>query len=272
VLLAARAGLWNIGIDGQVLVGALAAAVAGSALDDLAAPAVWAGALVAAILAGGAWATVPALLRSRWNVNEIVTTIMFNYVAISLTSWLVKGPLRDESLVSPQTRLIPREIRFPDLADTRVHAGLLLAITVWAFLGWWLSRTVRGFELRAVGLSPRAARHAVIPVVAVLTGALIASGAMAAVAGANDALATKGTFQGEWNPEYGLSAFAIVFLARRNVLALPLAAFFMGMLAYGADVMPRAADIPAMFFTFFEGVLLVVLAGFHWRPWARWRR
>jgi simple sugar transport system permease protein len=270
VLLAARAGLWNIGVDGQVLVGALAAAVVGTARDGLPAPVLWLGALVTAFLAGGAWAAVPALLRARWHINEIVTTIMFNYVALSLTSWLVKGPLRDESLVAPQTPLIPRELRFPGLFDTRVHAGFLLAVAVWVLVGWWLSRSVGGFELRAVGLNPRAARHAMIPVVAVLTVALVASGAVAAVSGANDVLSTKGTFQGEWNPEYGLSAFAIVFLARRNVMALPLAALFMGMLAYGADVMPRAAGIPSMFFTFFEGVLLMVLAAFHWQPWARW--
>jgi simple sugar transport system permease protein len=272
VLLAARAGLWNIGIDGQVLIGALAAATVGASLDGFPAPVLWSGALAVALLAGGAWAAVPALLRAKWQVNEIVTTIMFNYVALSLTSWLVKGPLRDESLVSPQTPLIPRDLRFPGLADTRIHAGIILALAVWAVLGWWLSRTVAGFELRAVGLNPRAARHAMIPVVTVVAVALVASGAIAALAGGNDVLSTKGTFQGEWSPEYGLSAFAIVFLARRNMLALPLAALFMGMLAYGADVMPRAADIPSMFFTFFEGVLLVILASFHWRPWARWTR
>jgi simple sugar transport system permease protein len=96
------------------------------------------------------------------------------------------------------------------------------------------------------------------------------SGALAGVAGANDVLSTKGTFQAEWNPEYGLSAFALVFLARRNVIALLPAALFLGTLAYGADVMPRAAGVPPSFFTLFEGILLIVLAVFRWRPWHRW--
>ncbi len=267
VLLAARAGLWNIGIDGQVLVGALAAAMAGAWMADVVAPVLWVVAILAAMLAGVAWAVVPAVLRARWGINEVVTTIMFNYLALSLTAWLVKGPLRDPALVAPHTPLIPRELQLPYLADTRIHLGIMLAIAIWIGLGWWLGRTVAGFELRVVGLSPRAARHAMIPVAAVVGIALVSSGAIAAIAGANDVLATKGTFQGEWNPAYGLTAFALVFLARRNVWALLPAALFLGMLSYGADVMPRAAGISSMFFTFFEGVLLAVLAVFRWRPW-----
>lgn len=271
VLLAARAGLWNIGIDGQVLAGALAAAVAATWLDGAGRPVLWLAAFAAAVVAGAVWAAPPAILRAHWGVNEIVTTIMLNYVALSLTAWLVKGPLKDDSLVAPQTPLIPRELRLATFGDTRVHAGLVLALLLWALLVAWLHRSVPGFELRVSGENPRAARHAMIPVSRVLVAALVASGAIAALAGANDVLSTKGTFQGEWNPAYGLSAFALVFLARRQVLALVPAALFLGMLSYGGDVLPRAADIPAAFFTFFEGVLLAVLAVFRWRAWWRAR-
>ncbi|HYI24979.1 MAG TPA: ABC transporter permease [Thermomicrobiales bacterium] len=269
VLVAARAGLWNIGVDGQVLVGAMAAAVVGHSLAGSPALAIWIGAFAAAGIAGGLWIVVPAVLRARWGINEIVTTIMFNYVAVSLTSWLVKGLLRDESLVTSQTPLIPRETRLPLLGDTRIHAGLFVAVIIWIAAAWWLGRSVWGFEMRSVGASPRAARHAMIPVGGIVVGALLASGTVAALAGANDVLATKGTFQAEWNPEYGLSAFALVFLARRSVAGLIPAALFLGMLSYGADVMPRAAGVPSMFFQFFEGVLLIVLAVLHWRPWQR---
>jgi simple sugar transport system permease protein len=269
VLLAARAGLWNIGIDGQVLVGALAAGVVGHALDGTNRGVLWLGACGAALVAGALWALVPAMLRVRWGINEIVTTIMFNYVALSLTAWLVKGRFRDESLVTPQTPLIPRELRLATLGDTRVHVGLVVALAVWLALAFWLRQSTSGFELRAVGENPRAARHAMIPVLMVLFVALVVSGALAGLAGANDVLSTKGTFQAEWNPEYGLSAFALVFLARRNVLALVPAALFLGMLSYGADVMPRAAGVPSAFFTLFEGILLIVLAVFRWQPWNR---
>ncbi len=269
VLVAARAGLWNIGIDGQVLVGAISAAVVGSWLETAGRPVLWIVAIAVGAIGGLAWMAVPALLRMRWGINEIVTTIMFNYLAISLTAWLVKGPFRDESLVAPQTPTILRELRFAALGDSRIHVGLILAVVLWLAVALWLQKSVSGFELRAVGENPRAARHAMIPVAAIILVALLASGALAGVAGGNDVLSTKGTFQAEWNPEYGLSAFALVFLARRNAYALLPAALFLGMLAYGADVMPRAAGIPPSFFSLFEGILLMVFAVLHWRPWAR---
>lgn len=269
VLLAARAGLWNIGVDGQMLVAALAAASAGHLLVDASRAVLWAGALAAAMAAGAAWAMVPAIVRARWGVNEIVTTIMFNYVAISLTAWLVKGPLRDESLVAAQTPLIPRDLRFVGIGSTRIHVGIVLALMVWGAFTLWLGRSEAGINLRAAGENPKAARHAMIRVGLILTVALIASGALAGLAGGNDVLATKGTFQAEWNPSYGLTAFALVFLARRNALGLLPAALFLGALAYGADVMPRAADVPSAFFDLYEGILLIVLAVFHWRPWTR---
>ncbi|MDQ3655709.1 MAG: ABC transporter permease, partial [Chloroflexota bacterium] len=244
VLVAARAGLWNIGIDGQVLIGAISAAVVGNWLDTANRPVLWFVVMAAGALGGVAWMAVPALLRMRWGINEIVTTIMFNYLAISLTAWLVKGPFQDESLVAPQTPVIPRELRFTALGDSRIHVGLIMALLLWLAVALWLQKSVSGFELRAVGENPRAARHAMIPVAAIVLVALLASGALAGVTGGNDVLSTKGTFQAEWNPEYGLSAFALVFLARRNAYGLLPAALFLGMLAYGADVMPRAAGIP----------------------------
>ena len=267
VLVAVRAGTWNIGIDGQVLVGALASAVAAHALADAGRIVCWAGALAAAALAGAAWTLVPAFLRARFAINEIVTTLMFSYMALSLTAWLVKGPLRDPSLVVPQTATIDRALRLPTLGDTRVHLGALIALAVLLLATTVLSRTVAGFELAVTGASPRAARHGLIPVSGYIFGALVLSGAIAGLAGANDVLSTKGVFQAEWNPAYGLPAFALVFLARRSALGLVPAALFLGMLAYGADVMPRAAGVAPSFFAILEGALLVALAIGAWvRP------
>lgn len=269
VLVAAKVGVWNIGIDGQVLVGALAGAITADALTGAGRPWLWLGAALAGLVAGGVWGLVPALLRARLGINEIVTTIMFNYMAMSLTAWLVKGPLRDPSLVVPQTTVIDRALRLPTLGDTRVHLGLVVALLVTGVLGWVLQRTVIGYELAVTGANPRAARHGLIPVATYVLVAFVASGAIAGLAGVNDVLSTKGVFQAEWNPSYGLPAFALVFLARRQVAGLVPAALFLGLLSYGADVMPRAAGVAPAFFEVLEGALLVALA---LGAWARSRR
>jgi simple sugar transport system permease protein len=134
---------------------------------------------------------------------------------------------------------------------------------------WWLHRSAAGFDLKITGENPRAAAHALIPVGMVSAGALVASGSLAGLAGAGDILSAKGTFQAEWNPGYGLTAFALVFLARRNLYALVPAALFLGLMSYGADVMPRAAGVPSAFFEFYEGIILLVLSIFVWQPWKR---
>jgi len=265
ILLTTRAGLWNIGIDGQVLAGAIAAAMAAHAVRSWPPLLIWLLAAIAALIGGAVWMLVPAFLRSRSGINEIVTTIMFNCLAFSLASWLVKGPLRDESLVSPQLPTIPRGDRLTTLFGTRVHIGLIVAVLLVAGIGWWLTRTQSGFEARVLGESARVARHAMIPVSRLTLLVMLAGGALAGLAGANDVLSTRGTVQAEWSPAYGLAGYALVFLARRRPLALLPSGVLLGMLAYGADVMPRAADVPAAFFPMLEGMMLLVLAVAHWR-------
>lgn len=260
ILIAARTGTWNIGVDGQVIAGAIAAAEVGHALADLPRPLMWVGAAVAGMVAGALWMAVPAILRARFGINEIITTIMFNYLAYSLGSWLVKGPFKDESLVSPQTAGVVREDRLARFGDTKVHIGILVAIALVAIAGWWLSRTESGFEARMTGESLRAARHAMVPVSVLICCVMLASGALAGLAGANDILATRGTYQAEWSPGYGLVGFALVFLARRSALGLIPAALFLGILAYGGDVLPRAADVPAAFVPMLEGLVLIGLS------------
>ena len=261
VLVAVRAGVWNIGIDGQVVAGALTCAVAADLfVGRVPAPIMWIGAAVSALVAGAAWALVPGLLRARFGLNEIITTIMLNYVAFSLASWLVKGPLRDPSLVAPQTPLIPRAERLPMLVDTRLHLGILVALIVALSVGFLLHATRAGFELGIVGERPRVAHFALLPVSRLLLVAFLLSGALAGLAGANDILATRGTYQADWSPGYGLAAFALVFLARRRAVGLVPAALLLGALAYGADVLPRAAGVSPAFFDLLEGFILAILA------------
>ncbi len=262
---AARVGLWNIGIDGQVTVGALAAGALAPALDGLPKAAMWLLVALAGMLAGALWALLPAMLRARSGVNEIVTTIMMTYVAFSLASWLIKGPLKDESIVAPATESIAIARRLPHLGDSRVHAGVVVAVLL-ATLAWALARwTVPGILSRLVGEAPAAADRLAVPVTRYVIVAFLLSGAVAALAGVSEVLAVRGSMQGDWRPALGLPAFAALFLARRHAAWLVPAAFLLGLMAYASSVLPRTTGVAPDFFPLLEGILLIYLAIDAWR-------
>lgn len=260
LLVAVKSGVWNIGIDGQFLIGALAVGfVAPTIAGDVPDPLLWIGCAVLGMIAGSLWAMPPAFLRAKYGLNEIISTIMLNYVAISLTGYLVKGPLRDKDVVAPQTRSIPVANRLPDIPGTDVHIGLLVAVVAVAAVAFVLNRTTFGFKAGVLGQSQRVALHAGYPIKRYTVAALMISGGLAGLAGTSDVLATKGLFQANWYPEYGLAAFALVFLARlQPVMLLPVGLLF-GVLALGADLL-RSDDVPNYFIPLLEGLILVSLA------------
>ena len=261
LLISLRAGVWNIGIDGQLMVGALFAGVAATAVaGQIANPLMWVIAALAGMGGGLLWALVPGILRVRWGLNEIITTLMMNYVALNVTSWLVKGPVKDPDVVPPQTVLIPREMRLPAIPGTGVHIGLLIGLIVVVLVTILFRHTVVGFMLDVVGRNRQAAIHAGMPVNRLTLVALLASGALAGLAGANDILGVKGLFQGNWNPGYGFAAFALVYLARLNSLWIIPFAYFLSFLAIGGEMMARPLGIPTYFVEMLEGLMLICFA------------
>ncbi len=261
LLVALRAGVWNIGLDGQFLIGAsLVGILAPLLAGRVPTPLLFLLCAGVAFLGGVLWAGVPALLKVRYGLNEIITTIMMNYVAIYLTSWMVKGPFGDPAVVAPQMALIPLEFRLPALPFTRVHAGVVFSLVLALLVTFLLHASTTGLALTVLGRSRKAAHHAGLPVNRLVVLAFLFSAGMAGLAGANDVLGVKGLFQGEWNPEYGLTAFALVFLARLNgVLVLPFAYFF-ALLLFGGEMMARSAGIPAFYVPLLEGLMLICLA------------
>jgi ABC-type uncharacterized transport system permease subunit len=261
LLISLKAGVWNIGVDGQVLVGAMvtgvvAPEIAGSLPDPL----MWVVAGLGGLLGGLLWALGPALLKVRWGLNEIITTLMMNYVALNITSWLVKGPIKNDSVVNPQTKTIPVPDRFGDIPGTDVHIGLLVGLVIVVAVAILFRSTVPGFMFTTMGLSRRASLHAGMPVNKLTVAALLVSGAMAGLAGANDVLGVKGLFQGNWDPGYGFTAFALVYLARLNPFWLiPFAAFF-SFLSIGGEMMARPKDIPTYYVEILEGLMLIFFA------------
>ncbi len=261
LLVALKAGVWNIGVDGQFLAGASLVGIFAPQLAGAMPPALLL--LLCALIgfAGGLlWGLIPALLRVRYGLNEIITTIMMNYVAVYLTGWLVKGPFRDPGVVAPQMPLIPLEDRLPLLPFTRIHIGLLAGLLAVLLVYLMFRYSTVGFALTVLGQNYRAAGHAGLPVNRLTLAALLVSAGLAGLAGANDVLGVKGLFQGEWNPAYGLTGFALVFLARLNGLWLIPAGYLLAFLDFGGELMARTAQIPAFYVPMLEGLILIFLA------------
>jgi simple sugar transport system permease protein len=261
VTLALRAGVLNIGAEGQLLTGATAGLVVIGA-GGLAPSAIWGmGALIAAGCAGAAWAGLSAWLRHRFGSHEVVTTIMMNFVALHLVSFLVRGPLQEPTGVYPQSDVVPESVRLPFLVEgTRLHAGLFAALLA-ALLAWViLERTAAGFRIRMVGANAEAARSAGrIRVARVEAGAFLMSGALAGVAGGVQVLGVTYALYETLSPGYGYTAIAAALIAGLRPLAVIWSAVLLGALGAGATAMQRDAGIPAGAAAATEAALIVAV-------------
>ncbi len=261
LIIALKAGVWNIGVDGQFLVGALCAAVVGAHLaGDVPRWVMFIAAALAGFLGGLLWAAIPAILSVRWGLNEIITTLMMNYVGINVTAWLVIGPFKDPERVAPETAKIPLADRLPAIPGTQIHIGLIDGVVVILLVAVLFRATVLGYMLTVIGRNKRAAIHAGIPVGLLSALALMLSGGFAGLAGANDVLGVQGVFKANWNPGYGFMGFALVYLARLSSLAVIPFAFFFSFLIIGGDSMSRRANVPTYYVDMLQGLMLIFFA------------
>ncbi|HEY0777208.1 MAG TPA: ABC transporter permease [Gemmatirosa sp.] len=263
VAVAFRAGVLNLGAEGQLLVGAAAAATVGLALAPVLGGATVVAALVAGAVAGACWAGIAAELRARFGVLEVISTIMLNFVALYAVGWLVRGPLQEPTHVYPQSATLAPGGRLPLLVpDSRLHAGLALAVAAAAALWWTLRATWAGFRLRAVGLNPAAATSAGrIDVSRVTTRAFLVSGALAGLAGAVEVTGVTFALYDNFSPGYGYTAVAVALLAGLHPLGVLATGTLFGALEAGASAMQRDAGVPATVAGVIEASLvLVVLA------------
>lgn len=255
-----RAQFFNVGGDGQLLTGAVAAT--GVALFVPLPPPLALPAMFAAAFAGGAlWILVPALLRARLGVNEILTTLMLNHVAAYGVLWLVQGPWKGATVRGfPYTDPFPAHAQLPVLSGTRVHwPTLLLGVAAAVALQVLLRRTPFGYELRVVGHSPAAARYAGIPGGRVLMGAALLSGGLAGLAGAGE---VAGVHHRLLNPAhvalgYGYTATVVAWLARGHPALTLLTAPFLGLVFAGGDVLKVALRMPFRVVDVFTGLILL---------------
>lgn len=252
VVIAFRAGVWNIGGEGQFIAGALAAFLASR--YGIAA------ALIASILAGALWASIASLLRIWRNAPEVLTTILLNFVAIHLLGYCVNGPLQEPSRMYPQTDAAA--VALPLLGTTDLHAGIVLALVA-AFASWWLMyRTKEGLRLRAIGYNANAARTAGVNVNAQIARALAFSGAAAGLAGGIELLGVTHRLFERFAAGYGYSGIAVALLAQLHPLATIASAVFFGALVTGAGELQRAANISSAVATFGQALVILVLIMF----------
>ena len=263
VAIAFRGGVFNIGAEGQLLLGAVAATAVTLKLNAVLGPVTVIAAACAGAFAGALWAAIAAELRRRFHVLEIISTIMLNFIAIHLVSYLVRGPLQEPTRIYPQTETFPTFARLPILVPgTRLHSGFAFAVALAVALAWFLSRTSTGFRIKAVGASPRAAESAgQINVGRTSFNVFLISGAIAGIAGSIEVSGVTYALYENLSPGYGYTAIAVALIAGLNPLAIIAAGIFFGVLETGAIALQREFAVPSSLAAVVEAtMILAVLA------------
>ncbi|MEP7174990.1 MAG: ABC transporter permease [Gemmatimonadales bacterium] len=260
IALAFRGGALNIGAEGQFYAGAIAATWVGLHVAGRSPVVAMSAVLLAAVLAGTAWVAVPVWLKLRFGVLEVISTLIFNFVAESLVSLMVQGPLQESQHIYPQSDPIAAAARLPVLPGTRLHAGLVLALVAAAALAYVFARTLWGFRLRAVGAGPRAAEiSGGIDARRMTAMALLGSGALAGLAGGVEVGGVSYALFQNLSPGYGFTGIAVALLARLQPLGVVATGVLFGALEAGAGAMQREAGVPAVAVYVVEAVVIVVV-------------
>jgi simple sugar transport system permease protein len=263
VAIAFRLQIWNIGAEGQYALGAIGATWVALQFPDLPWFIILPGMLVMASIAGGIWGLIPALLKLHMRANEIIVTLMFNYLAILFLDYLVYGPWKDPiSFGFPMTREFSASAIVGKIGNTSLNWGLILCIfsglAVWIFFRY----TRLGYELKASGENIRAAKYAGLPYNRLVMLVMISSGALAGWAGFLEASATINRLQPSIIVGYGYTAIVVAWLARLNPISIGIASFLLAGLRVGLENLQLELQVPSAFGGIMEGlILLTVLAG-----------
>jgi simple sugar transport system permease protein len=261
IALAFRAGLFNIGAEGQLVLGGLTAGVLGVVLP-LPAPILIPLLLLAAAVAGGLWGGIAGFMKARFGANEVIATLMLNVIAGLLALYLVNGPLKEPGASASETALLPHAAWLPTLVpDTRLTISFALAVVLAFVLRWVFARTVFGYELRAAGAAPEAARRAGIDLARMSLVAMSLSGAIAGVGGATIVMGVLHRFNTGLSPGYGFVAIAVALVGNLDPLFIIIAAFAFGILQSGAIAMQAEAGVPRDVIALVEGLVILALAG-----------
>lgn len=247
VAVAFRARLWNIGAEAQLYVGGIVTVVLGTGLLPFPAPILIPVIMLVVILAGGLVLLGPAILKTRFGVDEVVTTLLLNFVVLLFVSMLLEGVLKDPmGLGWPQSQMVAADARLPRIVQgRRIHYGFVIAVVA-AFAVWFvMKKTALGYEMRAVGANAEAARFAGIPVNSVLMKTALISGGLAALGGFSEVAGLKGNLTLDLSSGFGYTGIVVAMLAMLNPLGVVAAAIFVAGIFVGADAMSRGAGVPS---------------------------
>lgn len=268
VALAFKGGLFNIGAEGQLALGAVVSALIGYALPG------WLGVslpkiihlpltVLLGVLGGAMWAAIPGALKAYTGGHEVINTIMMNYIALNITSFLLNGPMRDPNPLnlSARTPGIAESARFPAIfPNLRIHWGFVLGIAVAVFIWWLLTKTTVGFEIRTVGANPDAAKYAGINVKRTIVLTMAISGALAGMAGVIEVTALNYRHELGFSIGYGFDAIAIALLGKSNPFGVLLAAILFGAMRNGGTRMQFLTQIPVDIISVIQALILLFVA------------
>jgi len=269
VSIAFSGALWNIGGDGQLTIGAIAAGAVGPWLGDLPHPLAILIIISAGALGGAVWGGLAGWLRARRDVNEVISTIMLNFVAVQALSWMVHGPLMEPSRAYPTSSPIASAAQLEFyFAPSRLNLGMLLAVMLAGACYMLLFNTSAGFELRAMGRNRRAATFFGIRIPALTVWVMALSGALAGLGGAVQVSAISHRLYEKLSPGWGFEAIAVALVARLNPLAIVPAALLFGALDNGSQAMQRTQGISPELVQVIQALVILIILAFDTPAWS----
>ncbi len=262
VALGFRVGLFNIGAEGQIFMGAITGVWAGYAIQGLPPIIHIPVALFFGALGGAIWGFVPGFLKAKTGAHEVITTIMMNYIAFRLSDWLLKGPMADPNEYTPKTPWILPSAELPKLFEQpiRFHIGFFVAILMAVLVYLLLFKTTWGFEMRMVGSNPNAARYAGIKITVSTVLAMVLSGALAGLAGANEVLGLNHRLIPAFSSGYGFDSIALALLGKSHPFGVILSSLLFGFLRNGARSMQLAVGVPIDIVSILQALILAFIA------------
>jgi simple sugar transport system permease protein len=261
VLVPLKAGLFNIGAEGQIYLGGLGSALVGLYLQGLPAVIHVPLALLGGFLLGAIWGLIPGYLKAVRGVNEVITTLLLNYVALNFVGYLVSNPMKAPGAPSAFSPLIAESARLPIiLPQTQAHAGIFIGLLATGLLWVLLTRSPLGYQIEAVGQNPTAARYAGMSVERTIIAVMALAGGLAGLAGAGEVMGLKYRLFDRFSPGYGFDAIAIALLSRGNLAGIVLTSLFFGILRSGANVMQRSANVPVTVVFAIQGLTVLFIA------------